>query len=129
MEDDAQFLATLRYIVRNPIKAGISREPGEYLWCRYSTKLPVDVTQEQLDRYFRETDGDQMEPFPVRLTDAEAETVIRGFTDGKPASVLGGIPKAELIPILRRLQGAGLNVLQIARLTGISKSNVARWLS
>ena len=129
VESDTQFLATLRYIVRNPIKAGLSREPGEYRWCGWAAALPVDASQEQLLRYFREADGDTSEPFPERLTDAEAERLLRDLLGGRPVSELVRMPKPELVPMLRRLQDAGANALQISRLTGISKSNVARWLS
>jgi len=36
VEDDRYFLTVLRYILRNPVKAGICPEPGDYLWSSYN---------------------------------------------------------------------------------------------
>jgi REP element-mobilizing transposase RayT len=35
IEDDAHLLATARYIVLNPVRAGICRHPGEWSWSSY----------------------------------------------------------------------------------------------
>ncbi len=40
MEDDAYFLAALRYIYQNPIKAGICKRPEDYPWSSYYPTSP-----------------------------------------------------------------------------------------
>ena len=54
VEDDRYFLTVLRYILRNPVKAGICPEPGDYRWSSYAelsqplswvdNELPVSLT-------------------------------------------------------------------------------------
>ena len=36
IQDDKQFLATLRYIIRNPVKAGICKQSGDYVWSSFN---------------------------------------------------------------------------------------------
>jgi hypothetical protein len=32
VNDDAYFLAVLRYMLQNPVKAGLCKSPSDYLW-------------------------------------------------------------------------------------------------
>ena len=36
IEDDAHLLATIRYVARNPTRAGLTSRPGEWPWSSYS---------------------------------------------------------------------------------------------
>ena len=35
IQDDAQLLATIRYVARNPTRAGLVATPGEWAWSSY----------------------------------------------------------------------------------------------
>jgi REP-associated tyrosine transposase len=37
IEDDAQLLTAFRYVARNPVDAGICREPADWRWSSYTT--------------------------------------------------------------------------------------------
>lgn len=36
VHDERYFMTLHRYIERNPVRAGLARMPGEYLWCSYA---------------------------------------------------------------------------------------------
>lgn len=40
VEDDTYFLAVLRYIYQNPVKAGLCEKPEEYQWSSYFPSSP-----------------------------------------------------------------------------------------
>jgi REP element-mobilizing transposase RayT len=42
VEDDEQFLTTLRYVVRNPVEAGICPTPGDAKWTSYRATVGLE---------------------------------------------------------------------------------------
>ena len=155
VDDDAYFLAVYRYIALNPVKAGLCGEAGKYRWCGYRgygdnsggsgdsslvlpcgcdkltvpyAELPVDITAEQLDAFIR-SEQPNIHPFPERISDREAEQILRSVTGLDSAASFIRLPKAEQIRFLYILLENDLSIQQMVRLTGIAKSNIARHLA
>ena len=137
IKNDAHFLAVLRYIYQNPVKANICREPGKYRWSSYrslGTDLPpVDgdrlleyLPLEQL-RAFVETQTEDrfldLEP-DLRITDQEAAEMAKGIIKTKRLSGIHMLPPAEQAAGIKSLHEKGCSIRQLARLTGISKGRI-----
>ena len=167
VNDDKYFLAVYRYIVLNPVKAGLAGEIGEYPWCSYraagrevpagrdgsffprawdektvppasdprwglspapgDSAFPVDITPEQLEAFIRSVQP-ELHPFRERISDREAEAVLRQITGLDSAAAFDRLPKPELRRLIPLLYDNDLSIPQIARLTGIAKSSIARYL-
>lgn len=138
VEDDRYFLTVLRYILRNPVKAGICTTPGAYAYSNYQAlvegkgaSLPCEYSGEQLAQYIAEDSDDRCMDIPEEqrrgVTDADAEKWIRGefkaVGDG-----IGQGDRKELERSVRRLCEKGVSIRQLSRLTGISKSLIERAL-
>lgn len=91
-------------------------------------ELPVDITAEQLDAFIR-SEQPNIHPFPERISDREAEQILRSVTGLDSAASFIRLPKAEQIRFLYILLENDLSIQQMARLTGIAKSNIARYLA
>lgn len=148
IETDAQLAAVIRYIHQNPWKAGYSTS-CDYPWSSYGEFLHCaddGAPATELLELFGGAEG--FREFHAHLGGSQACTTEDAeFGSGHramPASValdvarttLGGIepgavsslPRAKRDASISRLGAAGLSVRQIERLTGVSKSTVARLL-
>jgi putative transposase len=154
VEDDGYFLAVYRYITLNPVKAGIYEQIGVYPWCGYRlsglaagtaplpnlrlkdgigpekicSPLPIDISQDQLDCFIR-SDQANISPFPEKMSDRQAESIILEKTGSNSIAEFRLLPKAEQKRFLFLFQEEGISPYQISRITGIPKSNVARYLN
>lgn len=167
VNDDRYFLSVYRYIVLNPVKAGLAEAIGEYPWCNYRSvsslqcgqgvpqwgqslcpacgvkngqspllggqspmqpTLPVDITPEQLDSFIRSAQP-EIHPFRERIPDREAEAVLLQVSGLHSIGEFIHLPKAEQMRLFPILYENDLSVLQISRLTGVPKSNIARYLA
>jgi REP element-mobilizing transposase RayT len=43
LKSDGQLLATVRYVLLNPVRAGLCERPGDWKWSSYGTIVQVDV--------------------------------------------------------------------------------------
>lgn len=131
IDDDAYFLTVLRYILYNPVKAGICDDPGAYALSSArdyfngggitETAFAEDITgREELLRFLSAPGEDAcMDDAPVRLNDRAARTLLCklvGMPDIKTAAERVAADPARYISALR---GAGLSIRQISRLSGI----------
>ncbi len=153
VEDDSYLLAVYRYIALNPVKAGLCEKPGKYRWCGCQVEdvsfvpasrdkrnrpqpgdslqlmpLPVDVTREQLWTFIC-ADAPEIHPFTERVLDGEAEELLLRFSGLHDPLDVTRLPRREQVALFYRLQEEGVSIQQMARLTGIAKTNIARWLS
>ena len=153
VEDDSYLLAVYRYIALNPVKAGLCEKPGKYRWCGCRVEdgsfvpasrdkrnrpqpgdslqlmpLPVDVTREQLWTFIC-ADAPDIHPFTERVLDGEAEELLLQFSGLHDPLDVTRLPRQEQVSLFYRLQEEGVSIQQMARLTGIAKTNIARWLS
>lgn len=90
--------------------------------------LPVDVTCEQLWDYIC-AEAPEIHPFTERVLDGEAKELLLQFSGlQNPLDVIH-LPRPNQVSLFYRLQEEGVSIQQLARLTGIAKTNIARWLS
>ncbi len=150
VERDAQFLAVLRYIHRNPVNAGLVSACLEYPWSSHKaykkekdrfagltdTSLAIQIAGglPQLLEYINRpsddvenTVGRTMLQQTHRLSDAEVYTLLSSSLHNKPINALNNMAKEERDRILRRLGSTpGITLIQIARVTGFSRATVSR---
>ncbi len=134
VEDDAYLLAVYRYIAQNPVKAGLCEKPGGYRWASFGNPrpdlrcapLPTDYTEEQLREYVL-SDQPDLHPFPERVTDREAEALLKKVTGVKYAGEMQEMTREEIVKTCEQLVAEGVSLRQISRLTGIYMSNLSRW--
>jgi REP element-mobilizing transposase RayT len=138
------FIAALRYILRNPVVAGLCKSPDEYAFSSgreylcgetgisdteyaYSLLTPTSLAEFvsiNNDDKFLEID----DTIPVRLTDDKAtEMILEEFRVFKPAV---GKPdeRQNLYLSIRKLIRRGISIRQLSRLTGISKKIIEKAL-
>lgn len=139
VESEGYFLRCLRYILRNPVKAGICRNPSAYRWSSYhayftDTRTYVNTkflavffqSKQDFEEYMavdntdRCIDTDQLE----RLTDEEVKHILNQKLSGKKFEEL---PKSEKYGLLRELKSkTNVSLRQLARITHISYNIIRR---
>ena len=134
---DAHFLIVLRYILRNPVKAGLCTQVEEYPYSSAGAYLcdADDITDKELalslaakgelSAFIKEEENDKCldveETVRSHLTDTAAcELIVREFGVLTP-SVGKAKERAALNASIRRLLAAGVSVRQLSRLSGLSK--------
>lgn len=145
IEDDKYLLEVIRYVHQNPVKAGITTDPGSYPWSSYLEYLgSADITdtafilgmlslndnkaQKLFMDYMGENgrnDTDLAEK--VRLTDEAAREMIEHLLGDFSTEELANMDKEQRNALLGKLKGgAGLSIRQIARITGLTFNIVAK---
>lgn len=140
VETHRHYLAVLRYIHRNPIAAGISKN-YDYEWSSYSDYLHgssfinTSFALELLGgikgflRFHNsvEDEGEFMEAFPPRryISDASALRVMEKFLGASPIARLLAMDKFSKRTVASKLNGLGISYRQLSRLTGLSRSMLA----
>ena len=136
------YQTVLRYILQNPMKAGMEKHPGEYRWSSYTayekgqgivtdTQYAVELFggRETLIQYLKQDNDDMVmdeENHDWRLRDDAARRIMRQITQCSSVSDF-----QKLDPDLQKKHAAEmyqerLSMGQIARLTGMSKTTVFR---
>ena len=92
------------------------------------TPLPIALTREEIWDYIC-ADAPEIHPFAERVLDGEAKDLLLQYADLQNPLDAASIPRNEQIILFSRLQEEGISIQQMARLTGIAKTNIARWLS
>ena len=132
IQTDSYFLTALRYILNNPVKAGICGKSGDYPYSSavdYFTGGGITDTafaetltgRETLLEYLMQISDDVcMDDNPPRTSDRDALTIIRDIVGSAESSnaVLSVSEHPE--KYVRQLRQAGLSIRQISRLTGLS---------
>ena len=146
VEDDGYFMTVLRYIYRNPVKAGLVKKVEEYKWSNYSeyisnqktanvnfvldifdkdrkkaVKIFIEHVNKMNDDICLDTDEKH------RITDEEARSIIKDFCRINNATDLQKIDIIKRNVYLKELKEKyGLSIRQIERLTGINRGVIAR---
>ena len=136
------YQTVLRYILQNPMKAGMEKHPGEYRWSSYTayekgqgivtdTQYAVELFggREMLIQYLKQDNDDTVmdeENHDWRLRDDAARRIMRQITQCSSVSDF-----QKLDPDLQKKHAVEmyqerLSMGQIARLTGMSKTTVFR---
>ncbi len=140
VEDEGYFITVLRYIHRNPVKAGMANSVGDYKWSSYneylSNKYIVDsefvfslISKEQFvelnNSILKNDENDECFEYDAFYEDSEAAEIIRNICEIKNINELGLMCKSKrenLIGLIKR--SSKLSIRQIARVTGINYSAV-----
>jgi len=132
VEDDVYFLTALRYILNNPVKAGICEKPEEYPYSSASdyfagggitdTAFAEEMSgRDALLEYLRQPSDDVcMDDEPPRVNDKTAIKMICEITEKTDSAVALREIHDHSEQYIRRLRQAGLSIRQISRLTGLS---------
>ena len=142
VEDESYFLTVLRYIIQNPMKAGIEAAPGDYPWSSYRSYLGVadgltdtgfaeDMfsSGEELINYLNHKDESILMDIPdktERITDEKAGELVRELTGCGSLSEFLKLEKKLQKEYIVKLREAKLSFGQISRITGLSKSTIFR---
>ncbi len=147
IKDERQLLQTVRYIHRNPVKAGLCKSPAEHRSSSYKeylglsermicdTHLILELLggEDEFIKYnMQETDCSCMDINDgprFRISDEEAIKVLRTITEEPPQSFFRRINKARRDALICELKQQHLSYTQICRLTGFSKAVVSRAVS
>ena len=141
VEDDAYLLTVIRYIHRNPVKAGLCNEPEDYCYssfARYENNPLIDsgfifdiTGQDEFYRYqhIRNDDIclDIEEQEKKRLADGEAKRIMAERYHCGSASEFQAADKTSQEKILRSLLSSGGSLRQISRLTGATIGNIRKY--
>ncbi|MCL2046424.1 MAG: transposase [Oscillospiraceae bacterium] len=135
VETDAYYLAVLRYIHQNPVKAGITKTPSEYLWSSYGNYVGkpdfvyTDMADSMLGEAFKSymEDAEDVETQIIgldeeiyRLTDVELSNAIEEALK-LPVSIIASLDREARNNALRLItEIKGSTYRQISRLTGLS---------
>lgn len=150
VDDEAYLLTVVRYIHRNPVKAGFS-ETCRFRWSSYNAYLGLPDesastdcefvlslfgTVENFVRFHLEEDQGENGSAERRCLDADDAP--RPSKDGRALAAartalgevrpekVAALPRAERDEAIRRLRGARLSIRQIERITGVSRGIVSR---
>ena len=142
VETDLYFMTVLRYILQNPMKAGLETRPGSYRWSSYRAyqtgKGAVTDTvfaeklfggREALVSYLiRENDDTVMdEGEPVRrVTDEQAKEILNRTSGCRTVSAFQQLNPALQREYVVKLYQEGLSMTQVSWLTGKSRTTVYR---
>ena len=144
VETEAYFLTVLRYIIQNPMKAGLESKPGLYRWSSYiayrkgtgsvtdqETALGYFAGREELLAYLKETNDDQaMDDTEPRygISDDQARAVMEEVCQCKSVPDFQRLDKVARLRHVQAMKKAGVSLRQLALMTGISKSTISRWV-
>ena len=143
VETDQYFMVVLRYILQNPAKAGMEKQPGTYRWSSYlayekgGTALVTDTqfaeklfgSREDVIVFVRQySEDDVMDDtgYEWRIRDEQAKEIMKRVTGCSTVSEFQKKEIAERKAYARKLYLEKLTMGQIARLTGMAKSTVQK---
>ena len=142
IENEARLLAVLRYIIQNPMKAGMESKPGSYPWSSYysytgTPDLLTDTdfissqfpSREKMIEYLCQNNYDEEMDIGMRLsgvTDEQAGKIVQHVTGCASVSDFQRLEKRIQVEHARRLRACRLSLGQISRLTGLAKTTIYR---
>ena len=135
VDTDAYFLTVVRYIHRNPIKAGICKKTKEYPYSSYNdyindadfvdrdllhTFVPKEQFEEFNAKNTMETCLDIEEKRTIKVTDEQARKIIEKYSKCKNISEFQKLGQKIRDKNIVKFKEKGLSIRQISRLTGLS---------
>ena len=143
IEDGTYFLNVLRYIHQNPIKAGICKTVEAYENSSYneyfksSDLIDKDfvfdiISKDEFAKFNNEKVFESyldVENNPtVKVIDEQAKKIIEKVSKCKNVAEFQSLTNALKEKYIKKFHNEGISVRQIARLCGISKGMVEKWL-
>lgn len=140
VEDDRYFMIVLRYILQNPMKAGIESRPGNYQWSSYlayekgagsitDTQYATDLFggREALIDFVQQNNDDIVMDDSAtcwRLQESEAKEVMNRIAGCDSTPAFQQLPSSLQKKYAGEMYLEKLSMNQISRLTGLSKGTV-----
>ena len=140
VETEQYFMTVLRYILQNPMKAGMESRPGSYRWSSYLAyekgRGSVTDTQYAMDLFggreimmeylVRSNDDSVMDEndFDRRLRDEQVREKMLQITQCASASAFQQLDRPLQKEYAVQMYLSGLSLGQIARFTGMAKTTV-----
>ena len=140
VETEQYFMTVLRYILQNPMKAGMESRPGSYRWSSYlayekgkgavtDTQYAVDLLggREPLMEYLVRSNDDSVmdeEDFDRRLREEQAREKMLQITGCASASAFQQLERPRQKEYAVQMYLNGLSMGQISRFTGMAKTTV-----
>ena len=142
VETTAYFLTVLRYILQNPMRAGMEVRPGSYKWSsylayekgngqltdiRYASELIGQ--REELVRYLCEPNNDKVwaETMSVQQpSEEEAKAIMEQISNCSSATAFQALDKAVQKEYIKKMAEQRLSVRQISRITGRDRKVITR---
>ena len=142
VDSQRYFMTVLRYILQNPMKAGMERSLGQYPWSSYrayekgagsitDTQYAADMFggMDNVVSFVRqecdETVMDEAD-FDWRLRDDQAKEIMRKITQCASPAEFQLLSPVDQKLYYQKLYMEKLSMGQIARLTGVARSTVSR---
>ena len=142
VEDNLYFMTVLRYILQNPMKAGMESQPGSYPWSSYlaykkgigsitDTQYAIDLfgSQEALIDYVLLGNEDTVmdeDQFDWRMRIEKAKEIMEQVSGCATVSDFQRLDRRIQKEYAVKMYLAGVSAYQIAKMTGMSKSTVER---
>lgn len=141
VNEERYFLAVLRYIYQNPVKAGLCKGVREYRWSSYYMS-GMDVSLVSHEKVLGLLSPEELEAFvnePLqevyldiqednRVTDREAVQLMKKLCKVGSAAEFQQLPKEAKGKGIYKLHQNKCSIRQIARITGTSKGLVEKAL-
>ena len=144
VDRDDYFMTVVRYIHRNPVKAGLVASPALYPYSSYaaylseSASLPVDtqkllalIPREEIAAWLERDDKAKCLDVDegakrVRISDEKAVQVMRKASGAANLEAFLQLPDKRRANTIVRMRDAGASLRQIVRLTGVSLALVRK---
>ncbi len=136
--DDFYFMTVLRYILRNPEKAGVCKTEN-FRWSSYSlcfsnaSFIENDLIRDLFKSFdvfknfvLTDADDDCMEYEKPKKDDEWALNKIKKILGIESGTILQNYSRIDRDDALRKLKAAGMSIRLIERMTGISKGIIQR---
>ena len=140
VETDMYYRTVLRYILQNPMKAGMEKKPGTYRWSSYlayekGSGLLTDTDyaekmfggREELIEFVQQNNNDEaMDDTEThwRMNDEEAEELIRKITGCATAEEIREMGKKKRDKCITEMYLNELSINQISKLLGMARSTI-----
>lgn len=142
VQNERAFLAVLRYIIQNPMKAGLEDAPGHYSWSSFFSYagIPDHLTDTDLACHLVPS-ADELLSFLCQKNDdtgLEETLACHGVTDENAKKIMHSVTGCTSVAEFQKLEKSmqkeyaaslkkrHLSLNQIARITGMSKTSVYR---
>ena len=144
VETDDYLLTVLRYIHRNPVKAGMADRPEEYAYSSFrgytEGKSEVDggyildlLPRERFEEFHEAGWQDKCLDMPQdevrRVTDEDALRIMRKITNCDSCPEFRALEQGKRARLIVKMNREGLSLRQISRLTGETVYGIQKCLS
>ena len=136
---EAYFLTVARYIMQNPMHAGLEKAPGTYKWSSFFAYCKMDnsfvdvdimrhyfkIQKDMLDFFCTDTKEKCMEYYS-RLPDEEALRIMQEKTNCIGPMDFVEMRISERDRLLEILLKEGISIRQLSRITGVNRTSIER---